>query len=114
MALKMDLNMAETLLCCTLIIPPEDKTARKVLEEAYNGGRGHLKKDVYLQKLAELQRGEHTQAMLMSVDLPVDEHEVGARYHDHDDEASVSTDFSDGTDGTDGSAVRSEIVSALS
>lgn len=86
----------ETLLCCTLIIPPEDKTARKALDDAYNGGRGFLKRDVYLQKLSELQHGEQTQAMLMSVDL--DEAEA-------DDHASVSAEstYSDGTDGTDGS-----------
>jgi hypothetical protein len=88
----------ETLMCCTLVVPPEDKTARKVLDDAYNGGRGHLKKDVYLQKLAELQRGEHSAAMAA----------MGMSTDDMDDydNASVSADslasssFSDET-GTD-------------
>ena len=73
----------ETLLCCTLVVPPEDQTARKLLETAYKGG--HLKKEIYQQQLAALKRSEQSAAMGMSEDVGMDEY----------DDASVSADSLD-------------------
>ena len=78
----------ETLLCCTIVEPPEDNREKKLLDDAYKNGL--LQKERYMQKLSELQRA------------PDGSGELGAAGAvDYDDTSSVSADSSISGDETD-------------